>query len=159
VRVSWAWRVALLLWHRSSRCLVETVEKIRSNFQCTREAACFHWQYACQCWLACPQRGKTTVAIQIRPPLPPRREWTRAGRCAKLNSVVVVLFTLRGHSKRKPRSLLRSGFFTLRLVDSNLPESLRYASAMMLMMRDPLSNRGGVFHSCPIDSASAALRR
>jgi hypothetical protein len=45
---------------------------------------------------------------------------------------VVVLFTLRGHSKRKHRSLLRSGFFTLRLVDSNLPENLRCASAMMM---------------------------
>lgn len=43
-----------------------------------------------------PQRGKTTVEIQVQPPLPPRREWTRAGRCATLNSVVVVLFTLRG---------------------------------------------------------------
>jgi len=55
-----------------------------------------------------------------------------AVRCATLNLVVVVLLLYGGHSKRKPRSLLRSGFFTLRLVDSNLPESLRYASAMML---------------------------
>src|SRR6266851_5105627 len=66
-----------------------------------------------------------------------------------------------GHSKRKPRSLLRSGFFTLRLVDSNLPESLRYASAMML--RDSLSNRAGVFHSSPhrlsLRCASAMMLR
>ena len=37
-----------------------------------------------------------------------------------------------GRSKRKHRSLLRSGFLTLRLVDSNLPENLRCASAMMM---------------------------
>ena len=63
--------------------------------------------------------------------------------------------------KRKPRSLLRSGFFTLRLVDSNLPESLRYASAMM--MSDSLSNRAGVFRSSPhrlsLRCASAMMLR
>ncbi len=70
-----------------------------------------------------------------------------------------------GHSKRKPRSLLRSGFFTLRLVDSNLPESLRYASAMMMMLRDSLSTAHSLstarefFTLRLIDSASAALRR
>jgi hypothetical protein len=72
------------------------------------------------------------------------------------------LYFTGAHSKRKPRSLLRSGFFTLRLVDSNLPESLRYASAMMMMMRDSLSYPAREFFTrCGplIDSASAALRR
>ena len=77
----------------------------------------------------------------------PGRSGQWPSRCATLNLVVVVLF-YGGHSKRKPRSFLRSGFFTLRLVDSNLPESLRYASAMM-RRRDSLSNRAGVFHSSP----------
>jgi hypothetical protein len=46
---------------------------------------------------------------------------------------VVVLSRFTGATETEPRSLLRSGFFTLRLVDSNLPESLRCAPAMMLM--------------------------
>jgi hypothetical protein len=96
-------------------------------------------------------------------PLPPRREWTRAGRCAKLNSVVVVLFTLRGPLETETPIVAAIGVFHSSPVDSNLPESLRHASAMMLRMRDSLSNRAGVLHSSPhrlsLRCASAMMLR
>lgn len=53
-------------------------------------------------------------------------------RRATLELVVLVLST-GSHQKRKPRSLLRSGFLLSRLVDSTLPQSLRCAPAMMMM--------------------------
>jgi len=59
-----------------------------------------------------------------------------APRCATLNLVVVVFLAVTGWGTTKnanPDRCLRPGFFTL-LPRSNLPKSLRYAAAMMLLI-------------------------
>jgi len=55
-------------------------------------------------------------------------------RYATLKLIVVVLSCFAGRAIRngKPRSLLRSGFSLSASSASNLPDSLRYAPAMML---------------------------